>query len=177
MAKKPRRGRSMGKYIRGPIDETLALGTLAAADLISDDWDNLVGDTTLVSSVVCAWSLGNITAPQGPILFGIAHGDYTDAEIEAWVEQVNGWNIGGLIEQEVSRRKIRMIGTFITGGVSAGTTDALPINDGKPVKTKLNWILITGQTLRIWAFNSGSNPIATTVPSLTVNGHVNLFPQ
>ncbi len=166
----------MGRYIRGNVDEELALAALASKDVVGAAFDEVVNERTLISSIVANWSLANWTdiANAGPIVFGVAHGDYSDAEIEQWLESTGQWNEGDMISQEISARKIRQIGTL---GGAATAADSQVMNDGKPVKTKLNWILLQGQSLRIWAYNSGSAAVATTVPSLTANGHVNLWPR
>ena len=167
----------MGRYLRGNVDEELALTSLASKDVVGALFDETVNERTRVTSIVANYALGNLTpgAGIGPVIFGVAHGDYSDAEVEEWLEMTGQWNEGDLVAtREVGRRLIRQIGVFETPDE---VTDQVTVNDGKPVKTRLNWILLQGQTLRLWAFNSGSNPIATTSPSLTANGHVNLFPQ
>ncbi len=89
--------RKMGKYIRGNIAENMALGTLAANTLISGTTDT-VNERTLISSVVASYSLSGFTAGDniGPVLVGLAHGDYSDAEIEEWVENQTSWDEGDL---------------------------------------------------------------------------------
>ncbi len=171
----PKKGGRRRKYLKGNVDEKLSLGTLNASTLISDIFDETVNERTLISSLVASYSLDNLTAPQGPIEFGVAHSDYTDAEIEEFIENTGSWNEGSLVEQEIAKRKVRKIGTFAAESL-AGTTD-VPFNDGKPVKTKLNWIVNQGQTLRIWAYNHSSSALATTVPLITMAGHCNLWPQ
>lgn len=115
-----------------------------------------------------------IGAGIGPFLVGIAHSDYTAAEVEAWIEQTQSWNEGDLIGQEIAKRKIRIVGTFHNFGDAATT---FTLNDGKPIATKLGWILIQSQQLSLWAYNLGTAAVATTVPTVNVQGHVNLFPQ
>ncbi len=177
-ARRPRR-RRMGRYIRGNVDEELALTALAPKDVVGAVFDEVVNERTYCSSIKAVWTMANFTpiANAGPIVFGVAHSDYTDAEIEEWIESTGQWNEGDLVaSREIGRRLIRQIGAFQTqpGGAAA---DTIVINDGKAVFTKLGWILMQGQTLRIWAFNSGSAAVATTVPSVNANGHVNLFPK
>ncbi len=178
MAKKPSRRsrRQMGKYLRGTVDEDLALGTLAAKDLIKVNMDETVNERTLVSSVVAAWGMRDFTPAVnvGPVLVGLAHSDYTDSEIEEWIESTSSWNEGDLVAQEVSARKIRVVGKF---EIHALATEAVVLNDGRQIKTKLNWILLQGQTLSVWAYNVGSAAIATTDPTISVNGHANLWPK
>jgi len=179
MAKRtPKRRRSMGGYLKGNIDESLSLGTLASLTLVSDTWDETVVEKTFVSSIVAIWSLSDFTPAigDGPILVGVAHSDYTDAEIEAVLENTGSWDQGDLVQQETARRLVRIIGKFELEAVAGSTFGgASVLNDGKPIKTKLNWTLVTGQTLRHWAYNLGSSPIATTVPLLKVSGHANLW--
>ncbi len=178
MAKKPVRRRRMGRYLRGNVDESLGLGTLASRTAVLAAFDETVVERTLVSSIVATWRLADMTqgAGIGPIMVGVAHSDYTQAEIEEWIETTGSWNEGDLIQtKEVSRRLIRNIGTFRGDGVSGVGIDVL--TNGKPIKTMLKWILTTGDTLNLWAYNLGGNPLATTVPTVFVQGHANLWPR
>ncbi len=166
----------MGRYIRGGVDETLTLSTLAAKTAISDGFDEVVNERTLVSSLVATYALAAFTKStgDGPILVGVAHGDYTTAEIEEFVEMTDSWDEGNLVEQEIAKRKIRRIGIFDNPVDEAAVS---VLNDGKPIKTKLNWILLQGQTLKVWAYNMGTSALATTSPLVLLEGHVNLFPK
>ncbi len=176
MARRPKRRRRMGRYIRGNVDEELALTALATKDVVGSVFDETVNERTWVSSVKATWSMANFTpiANAGPIIVGVAHGDYTDAEIEEWLESTGQWNEGNLVAQEISKRKIRQVGSFETPDDAA---DIVVLNDGKPINTKCGWILLQGQTLRLWAYNSGSANVATTAPAVTINGHANLWPR
>ncbi len=166
----------MGRYIRGDMDEQLALGTLAAKDVVKGDFDQTVNERTLVSSVIATWSLSEFTKStgDGPILVGIAHSDYTAAEIEEFIENAGSWNEGDLVNQEVGQRKIRRVGIFSTPDDEAQT---VTLNDGTPIRTKLNWILLQGQTLSHWAYNLGTGALGTTSPTLNTQGHANLWPR
>jgi len=166
----------MGRYIRGSVDETLQLGTLASKDVGFGLFDEVVNERTLVTSLVAAYSMVGLTpeAGAGPILVGIAHGDYTAAEIEEWIETTDSWDEGNLVEQETAGRKIRKIGIFRTPD---SATESTRLNDGKPIRTKLNWILTQGQTISLWAYNMGAAPLSTTDPRIDVQGHANLFPK
>ncbi len=174
---KPRRGRRrrMGRYIRGNLDVDFALGTLAAQTLVSQLNADTVDERTRVTSIVATWALQGYTVTDnvGPIVVGVAHSDYSSAEIEAWVELATGWSEGDKVSQEVSNRLIRRVGTFSPPLDIASTA----LNDGRPVKTKLNWILNAGQNLRFWAYNQGSVAVGTTDPDVHITGHANLFPQ
>ncbi len=176
MAKKypKRHGVTRGRYMKGRIDEALQLGTLAAATIVTDLWNDSVVDRTLLSSILCTWTLSNLTTAQGPIAFGVAHSDYTDAEIEACIETIDSWNEGNLPAREVGNRKVRQIGTFVGEAAAGGTVD-VQFNDGKPIKTKLNWILTNGDALTMWAYNLSTGALATTDPLMRAVGYANLF--
>ncbi len=131
-----------------------------------------------LSSCVLTWSLSELTlaANQGPIMVGVAHSDYTAAEIEEWVENTSSWEQGNKVQQEIARRKIRRVGTFLTEG-NLGEVVRGILNDGKPIRTRCGWGLITGQTLKIWSYNLGSVALAGTAPDVNAEGHCNLWPQ
>ncbi len=163
----------MRGYLKGNIDETLSLGTLASKALVADTWDESPEEKTLISSIVATWAIDNITAGQGPLIFGVAHSDYSDAEIEAVLENQASWDQGSKVEQEIAKRLVRQIGQFVAvGGASPNEID---FNDGKPMKTKLNWRLNSGDTLKMWVYNSSAAALSTTVPVLQCNGHANLW--
>ena len=166
----------MGRYIRGNIDLDFALGTLAAQDVVVSAVAGVVAERTLVSSIVATYAMQGYTVTDnvGPVVVGVAHSDYSDAEIEAWIEQQTGsWSEADLPAREVASRKIRRIGSFSPPLSIASTA----LNDGKPMKTKLNWILNVGQNLKFWAYNQGSVAIGTTDPDVHVTGHANLWPR
>ncbi len=176
MAKHGKKGskRSMANYLKGIINETLSLGTLAARTLISDIFDDVVSDSTLVASVEAIYSLRNFTASadDGPIQVGLAHSDYSDAQLQAVLDSVDSWSQADLPAKEIANRKMRSVGVFEIP--TAAQLNAV-LNDGKPIKTKLNWRLESGQGLRLWAYNVGTSNLATTVPVVTCDGHANLF--
>ncbi len=173
---KPRRRRSMGRYIRGNIDEFNGLSTLGAKTIATVQFDEVVNERTLVSSIVATYSMTAFTKStgDGPIMVGIAHGDYTATEIEEYLESVDSWDEGNLQEREVRGRKIRKIGIFLN---PADEASVAVLNDGKPIKTRLNWILNQAQTLQLWAYNMGTSALATTSPIVSAQGHANLWPR
>ncbi len=166
----------MGKYIRGSVDESTAGGTLAAKTLVSVNFDETVRERTLISSIVATYSLSNWTptAAAGPVLIGLAHVDYSNAEIESFIEATGSWDEGDLVQQEISKRRIRRIGIF---DAPTGPTDEAVLNDGRPIKTKLNWTLLQGQTLALWIYNLGTGAFAGTDPVVHAEGHANLWPR
>ncbi|MFQ0997901.1 hypothetical protein [Gilliamella sp. CG33] len=178
MARKarPRRRRRMGRYIRGNIDLDLSLGTLASKTAVLDATE-VVTEKALVSSIVATYSLSNMTAAAdvGPIEVGVAHSDYSLAEIEGYLERTVSWSEGDLISKEISSRKVRRVGVFDFPSPSGSGSYSL--NDGKAIKTKLNWILTTGQGLNFWYYNQGTQALATTDPNGNIVGHANIWPR
>ncbi len=167
----------MGKYLKGNIDEQLSLTTLAARTIATAQFGEVVNERTYVSSMLGSWSLRNATPGTnvGPIIVGVAHGDYTGAEIEAVIEATNTWNEGDVVaSREVGKRLIRIVGTL---PVPSGLNEQSRLNDGRKIRTRLGWILNQGQTLQIWAYNQGQGAFATTVPVVDLNGHANLWPR
>ncbi len=165
----------MGRYIRGNIDLDFALGTLAPQDVVVQATQDTVNGRTLVSSVVATYTLQGYTVTDnvGPLQMGVAHPDYSDAEIEEWIELVTGWDEGDLISREKANRKIRRLGTFNPPLSIAAES----LNAGRPIKTRLNWILNQGTGLKFWTYNAGTVAIGTTDPDVHVSGHANLWPR
>ncbi len=177
VAKKARRSRKFRRYLKGNVDETLSLTTLAAKTLVGTLFDETPDEKVWISSLKGIWSIADFTpaAGDGPILVGVAHGDYSDAEVEEVIENTGSWSEGDLVQsREIAKRLVRQIGVF---DAETASSDHQVLNDGKPITTKLGWLLTTGKTLRIWAYNLGDSALATTVPQVRVNGHVNLWPQ
>ncbi len=170
------KGRGMGRYIKGNIDIDFVLGTLAANTGVVQQTNDQVRERTLVTSVDVSYGMLGFTIIDnvGPIEVGLAHEDYTLAEIEEYLELTTSWDEGDRISREISSRLIRRIGVFEPKEAGLGSE---MLNDGKPIKTKLNWILNSGQGLKFWAYNQGSAAVATTDPNIHIVGHANLFPQ
>lgn len=171
-----RQGRKFRRYIRGNIDLKIDVGTLAAQALAAQVNGDVVVDNTWLSSIVASYSLGQITAGAGvgPLVFGLAHSDYSAAEIEAFIENADSWDVGDKIAQEVARRKIKIVGKFHIEGTE---NTVVVFDEGRQIKTKCNWMLEAGQTFDLFIYNQGESAFATTDGDLSMNGHANLFPQ
>jgi len=167
MARK--KGKFPSRYLKGRVDEGSGdLGTLAKNAAQVASFDEVVDERTKVSSVIASWAIEDMSSQDGPIEVGLMHGDYTAAELEEFIENAGSWNESDLLQsREVAKRLIRSVG-MMTGA------DAR-LNDGKPIRTKLNWILNEGQTLDLWVYNHGD--ALTTGAELFVVGHANLWPQ
>ncbi len=176
MAKHPKGRGRFRRYLRGNINHGLDLGTIGPAVVIGSTVSDVVTERAWTSSVSLRWSLNDWTpiTNAGPILVGVAHPDYTDAEIEAWLENSGSWEEADQVQQEVAKRKIRQVGIFEN---PTGASLSRHLNDGKPILTKCGWMITTGQSIRIWAYNLGSVAAATTTPQLEAVGHANLWPK
>ncbi len=175
MAKgKPRR--KYRQYLRGSIDHRLDLGTLAANTLVGSLLQDTLDEPAYVSSVKAAYTMDQWTegTDKGPILCGWAHGDYTDAEIEQFIENSGSWTSGDKVQQEIAKRQIKQVGIFQN---QTGVNEWSTIRDGATFTTKLGWKLIGGQTLRFWCYNMGLGAVATTDPNVRAQGHANLWPS
>ncbi len=162
MARKPHQRRRRKKLFVPTINATLALGALADQDLISATLGQNPGIETFLMSMKATWNLDNATPGEGPILVGVAHEDYTDAEIEEYLENTQSWSPQDLVGQEIANRKIRIVGSFgntARGGTATTSTERL--QDGKPIKTICRWVNSDSQSLKIWAFNKAGGPLTT----------------
>ncbi len=168
--------RNYRPYLKGKIDLAFNIGTLPANDVVTLAVADAVIDPAWISSVRALYSLSEFTPGNdiGPVMVGFAHGDYTAAEIEEWIENLGSWQRGNMVQQEIAKRKIRQVGVFETPDNAA---DSVSLNDGKMITTKAKWLISSEQTVNFWAYNSGSAAIATTVPQININGHANLWPK
>lgn len=146
MARKGRNSRYSG-YRKLPFTATTAAGTVNADDVTSTAIGATLTEERRILSMQASHSMRGITAGDGPVAYGVAHSDYTAAEIEECLEALGAWDEGDLVAQEQSNRLVRQIGTF---------TEAEPtLNEGRPVKTRLNWLIASGDTLQFWILNGG----------------------
>jgi len=161
-------------YLKGQIELDIGLGTLAADTLILEPAGDSVDEETWLSSVKALYALQDFTATtgDGPIIIGLAHSDYSAAEIEQWIESTGSWSKYDLVQQEIAKRKIRRIGTF-QQNVQPENLEVM--NDGRPLTTKCGWMLGSGQTVEFWCYNAGL--ALTTGSQVQIRGHANLWPK
>ncbi len=139
-----------------PVDETESLSTLADnTALIQALITSALTHDYRCTSIKVQWSLANLTAGEGPIQVGVAHGDYSLAEIEEFLEQDAPTGPNSLVEREVAGRLIRRVGVF--SGVAAEEV----LNDGKPIRTRLNWLIADGQRINSWVYNNSGASLTT----------------
>ncbi len=153
------------------IATSIAIGALAGADVVAVAMTAAGTGTYRVISLRLAWSIVNHAAPaDGAYEFGVAHSDYSAAEIEECLEASASIDPGDKIANEQANRLVRSIGTISSS--SAGTASGeLNWNDGRPMKTRLNWLMTIGDTLTAWVRN-GSGTIYTTGSSLGFVGEM-----
>ncbi len=160
----------MSKYVAGNIDFADSLAGLAVNTAVTAVLNNTVVDTARVTSIEVFPVIRGFTANEGPVMIGVALSDYTQAEIEEYLEQSSDWDPGNLVAQEEGSRRVRRIGTFAPQTVA----DAA-LNDGRVIKIKLNWKLMEGDTLQFWAYNQGGATL--TSGTLEISGKANIFYQ
>ncbi len=169
MGRKGGRGRGrMRNYAKvrvSPAIEVLAMLNQAAE---ATNMTATMTSSGRVTSVEGTWSIDNLVAGEGPVHVGVCHPDYSDSEIaEAILVQVTGPN--ALVEMERANRKVRIVGTF-----SAQVGNRV-LNDGKPIKTKLNWAFEDdGVALAMFIFNDAQQTL-TTGAFVFFEGHLNVF--
>ncbi len=149
----------------------LAVGALATLDVISGAGTSATTNTLRIISIEQAWSISDVGASiDDNFQFGVAHSDYSAAEIEECLEATSSMDLGNKVENERANRLVRMIGTLTWDG--AGAVDGgMKFNGGRPMKTRLNWLMSIGDTLNVWVRN-GSGTVYTTGAILTGIGNL-----
>ncbi len=173
MSKHAARRTNWNKFRSGTLEIDLALTTLAAKTLVSQSSETVV-DMARISSLKANYGITGFTPADGvgPFLFGVAHSDYTNTEIEVFIEQAGSWDLGDKQSQEVRSRRIKILGAI---GQEASGVQNMIFNDGRPLKSKLNWLLSEGDGLDFWVYNMGDNPVATTVPQFVAFGNASIW--
>ncbi len=151
------------------VNSGMSIGALASADVISAAITNNATNNMRVVSAHLAYTWADIQATiDDALAFGLAHGDYSAAEIEECLEAGGAMDKGDKIALEQSNRLVREVGQF--SGLSGGVVGAgAAVNDGRPIKTKLNWNLSIGEALQVWVRNN-SGVVYTTGSTLSTAG-------
>ncbi len=165
MAKHPNRGRRRRPVQKLVYSASLALLTTGSNDVVAVALSDTVDDSVYAISMDARVAIRNVTAGEGPIVVGVAHSDYTAAEIEECLEAVASWDRGDKIALEQAARKVRTVGTFS----NVGTEEVL--NNGMETRTRLGFMLEPGTTLDWWAWNK-SGAALTTGAVVEANGQV-----
>ncbi len=144
----------------------LVLSALASGDVEAAAWSGVTTGTLRVVSIIVTWSATWAAVADGSMQFGVAHSDYTAAEIEECLESNGSMDPGDKIAGERSNRLVRIIGTFHSHETQFGE---VTFNDGRPMKTRLNWLLSPGDRINVWVRN-GSGTIWTSNGSIQSTG-------
>ncbi len=170
MARKPRKRRTFNlRKVR--IASSTSIGALATLDVTSGTITNAPTDKIRFISVDLAYSWSDKTPADDGLEFGLAHGDYSAAEIEECLEAQSAIDVGDKTEQERADRLVRTVGIISGGGDGVAAAGGSVFNDGKPMKTKLNWLMGAGDQLQVWVRN-GSATVYTTGGSILTQGNL-----
>ncbi len=151
------------------VNSGMSIGALASADVISAAIVNNATNNMRVVSAHLSFTWADIQAViDDAMAFGIAHGDYTSAEIEECLEAAGGMDKGDKIALEQSNRLVREVGQ-ISGLKAAPIGSGAEFNDGRLIKIKLNWNLSIGEALQVWVRNN-SGVVYTTGSTLSTSG-------
>lgn len=154
MAKRKGRRRRRFNLRRVRLTPELALSTLASDTALLNAIQGGTSTTAMrIASIIATWSVSGMTGNNGPLTIGYAHPDYSVAEIKECLESQAAIDLGDKVAQERSNRLIRVIGMIDS------ENDVL--NDGLPVKTKLNWKMPAGDTPNFFVFNESTSPLDT----------------
>jgi len=167
------RSRGRGRFKQARIEASAAVGALATRAVTTDALCAASDAPYRFMSLDGTWSLSDsasIGDAQGPLAFGVAHSDYSAAEIEECLEAAGSMEIGDKIANEQANRLVRQIGVITADGENGQPSN---FNDGKPVKVKLNWGVAVGDFLDIWVYNLDIGNLTTGL-ILDFVGHGNL---
>lgn len=158
--------RSNAGFVAIPYRISLSLGSLADATLVGTTFGAFERPIYLISMDATVSATGQ-TVGEGPIRIGVAHGAYTDAQVEECVE-VAYTRPSDLVSRERARRLVRDIGTL-----NALSIDEV-LNDGKPIRTKLKFTsgdAASATGLRVWAYNWSGGAV-TPSPTVRLQGFI-----
>ncbi len=168
-----RKGRRRFSLRKVRVASSVLIGALAASDVVAGVATGVATNTLRVTSLKAAYNLNDLGAAiDDGQEFGIAHSDYSAAEIEECLEASESMDIGDKIAQERANRLVRSLGRFVGTQLADGS---LTFNDGRPVKVKLNWLLAIGDSIQLWLRN-GSDTVYTTGAAISLIGEMWVTP-
>ncbi len=147
----------------------VTIGALASFDVVVSPITAVSANGYRLVSIKNVYSISGLGAAiDDAFQFGVAHSDYSAAEIEECLEATAAIDVGDKVAQEQANRLVRTIGT-VTGGGTNTAGSGIQYNSGNPVKTRLNWKIGIGDTLVGWVRN-GSGVVYTTGAILSIQG-------
>ncbi len=149
------------------IATSITVGALAAKDVTATSLTGTSSSTYRLVSVDFFYGLSDLgaVADDGQE-FGLAHSDYTAAEIEECLEAGTSIDAGDKIANEKANRLVRSVGVMVG---APGTGAGLNFNNGNNTKTRLNWLMTIGDSLQLWIRNSSAT-VYTTGATIDVIG-------
>ncbi len=149
-----RRKKFTGKLVR--VTGARALATLASQTAIKTALTGAAASGKYrCLTVNASWSIDGLTAGEGPISVGYAHSDYDVAEIKEFLDSQAAIDQGDKLTQEKANRLIRVV------GVLSGEANQ-SLNLGRPIRTRLNWLIGIGDAVEMFAFNEDASAALTT---------------
>ncbi len=144
--------------VRIPVSQDVSLGTLAPNTVTGTAITGASNTEAMwVVAATLSWTIINHTAGEGPLRFGLNHSDLSAAEIRECLD-ASPLGRGDIIANERARRPVRMAGSF------PGLLSTESVNDGVPIKTKINLLIQHDKSLNFWIENrDGSNLTTGTV--------------
>ncbi len=145
-----------------PINAALDLGALTTKNLVVGAMMNASDTTYRLIGLKGRWSVEDLLTTEGPVIVGVADGDYTASEVEEQLEAVTSINMDDRIAQEQANRLVRSVATLSFEENIAKGQDAPMV--------RLNWLTAVGSQPALFGYNAG-NSILTTGARVHFNGH------
>lgn len=139
------------------INERIDPGALANNAVAGVAIGDNGGENYILEWVKLSVSGGDFAADEGPFEVGIAHGAYSDTEIQEWMDLSETLKFGraDIQQLEIQNRRIRLLGTF---GAGDGVTDQ-HVNGGRPVFQRLNWYVDESLGFKLFVANGFGSTI------------------
>lgn len=156
MTKKRKKiNRNRQNFVAIPFSNASALGALTDETIIKSSLTPAFGEDIWIISVDINFIIRDGTSGETPLFVGLAHGDYTVAEI---LEAVNAevTDPDDKIAQEHAKRKVRKIGAVYSMG-----TAPQRFNDGKIFRQKVQFSVGDGHTIDFWIKNQSGATLTT----------------
>jgi len=165
--KKPYRARRRAFNLRTVRTSTeLPVLTLATDTAKTVGLTGVSANRYRVKSVHATITAIAMTSGDGPLTVGYAHSDYSLTEIKESLEAFAAIDQGDKVAQEQANRLVRIVGSI--------AEFSQVMNDGKPIKTKLNWLIGIGDEVNLFIFNENTASFTT---GCVVNCQGNLWIQ
>ncbi len=134
-----------------------ALGALAAQDAVAFTGLVLTEDFRILKSEIIAF-VSNLTPPEGSgLIFGIANGDLTAAEIEEAIEAAGPLDRNDRIPTEQAERNVKTLGVITDVSVTGKTNIIRNNEDGPMIESKHRWTYSNPEGWDWWIYNLGGS--------------------